>query len=311
MIELRSVVRRIGAPLFLAGWAMAASADPQRIFGVTSDGTGGKPATPGNISTPGTAAWAQSQFLGLLKPESVASESFTNSAVGATFQGATGIGALNFVGSGGMKSASMRPSAPLPSPGPDDQSSGTSGTNEIPQPPLQNPGLVAATGSAQFAGRFNTTGGFSNGAWASGKWWEATGDFKIEFDSGPVSAFGFFLTDAYDFKGTLKLLLEVVDPPLGTPTTEVLEIPGTSVPSSSSLIFYGFTDRQKSYRSVTFDITQSGTVPLNFDVFGLDDMIIGELATPGGGGDLPEPATLALVAASLGALAATRRRRPR
>ena len=42
---------------------------------------------------------------------------------------------------------------------------------------------------------------------------------------------------------------------------------------------------------------------------GFDDLMVGKVAPGGGGGDLPEPGSLALVGASLLGLAAARRRR--
>jgi hypothetical protein len=279
MIEFRSFVRHLGAPLFLVPWAMAVGAAPVVVSGVSGNGTPTTPATPGN------AALAQSQFLGLLKADTIKTEGFSSAAVGETYQ-TTGTNAL-FSGA-----ASMDPSDPLDEP-------------DLPQ----NPGRVASTPtSANFVGRFNTTGGFNttvSNAWASGRWWEATGDFTIEFNSA-IQAFGFYLTDAYDFKGTVELKLDRLGD--GTDVTTLM-LPQTVNNSPSSLIFFGFTDSVKTYKKITFDIGQDGDIATEFDVFGLDDMFIGQLAATGGA--VPEPGSLALAAVSLAGLAATRRRRPR
>ena len=63
-----------------------------------------------------------------------------------------------------------------------------------------------------------------------------------------------------------------------------------------------------TYTRVRFDIKQTGTVPLSYDVFGLDDLLIA-VAKTDVPNPAPEPATLALAVLSLGALAATRRRK--
>ncbi|WP_243974189.1 hypothetical protein [Vibrio natriegens] len=92
-----------------------------------------------------------------------------------------------------------------------------------------------------------------------------SGEFVIHFDN-PVSAFGFYGTDIGDIGGTMTLTTVngvVTDHP----------IPHTVSGPSGSLLFYGFVDDENSYTSVTLKNSLSGG-----DVFGFDDMIVGDLA---------------------------------
>lgn len=143
-------------------------------------------------------------------------------------------------------------------------------------------------------GRFNTTPGGS-------KWWETAGEFSINFAS-PIAAFGFFATDVGDFAGMLELELVSASGAIST-----LMVSNFAGGASGSLLFFGFADNQNTYTSINFLLTGAG-----LDFFGFDDMIIGDAGQIGGPTPpppgVPEPGTLALVALSLGALAASRRR---
>jgi hypothetical protein len=147
-------------------------------------------------------------------------------------------------------------------------------------------------------GRFNTTGSPipPNGTSPDGKWWETAGDFKISFNNGPVSAFGFFGTDFADFGGQLTLDLMI-----GTTIAETLRVnAGTQGDPNGSLLFFGFTDSVRGYDSIVFHVGQGASQ----DILGFDDVLIGALPTS----NVPEPTTLALVSMSLLAGAAVRRR---
>lgn len=261
--------------------------------------TGTSTSANGTTPPPGDAGVARDAFLQLVDPQSVRTEGFEQFNVGETFQGVTAqrpplafVPTAGSTGTGTPGTGNLIPSLPLPS-GPND-----------PPPPDQNPGWIASTASAQFVGRFNTTGGYSNSTWEAGKWWEATGDFDIEFASG-VNAFGFFITDSNDFLGQLDLVLFDTS---GN-RTPIEDITGTSGQANGSLQFFGFFDDAKTYMKVSFDITQpAGTAPQSYDVFGLDDLLIGAVKSDPPN-PAPEPATLALAVLSLGILAATRRRK--
>jgi hypothetical protein len=170
-------------------------------------------------------------------------------------------------------------------------------------------------------GRFNTTPNDPEGPW-----WETKQDFSVKFNEA-VSAFGFYATDIGDFEAGLSLNLFDQDnnlikkilvfqnpkaPDVTPETSASMDIDSpvnalTDVLPNGNLLFFGFTDTSGLIRSISFEVTPGTGVD---DYFGFDDFVTGKFVAiepPG----IPEPATLALVAASLGALAATRRRRPR
>ncbi|MBL0296203.1 MAG: PEP-CTERM sorting domain-containing protein [Betaproteobacteria bacterium] len=149
-------------------------------------------------------------------------------------------------------------------------------------------------------GRYNTTGATTAAA-NPGRWWDADGGFTLSFTDA-ITAFGFYGTDFGDLQGVLSIDLfrEGTDS-----AVETVPVNHTATSASSkSLVFWGFEDAI-GYRTIRFNIRQVGTDPGRFDVFGFDDMVIGRRATS----SVPEPATLALTAISLGALVASRRRR--
>jgi len=139
-------------------------------------------------------------------------------------------------------------------------------------------------------GRFNTSPGGSNFLQVnSGQ------SFSIAFSS-PIAAFGFYGTDIGDFSGQLLLTTA------GGAVTNLV-VPHTVNSPNGALLFYGIIDTTTQYTGLTF--TNSGT---GGDVFGFDDMVIGDLQQVRN--VVPEPITASLGLMGMGVLAsATRRRR--
>ena len=134
-------------------------------------------------------------------------------------------------------------------------------------------------------GRFNTTAGGDT-------LFETAGAFQIDFTS-PISAFGFYATDAEE-AGALSVTLRAV----GGATT-VLNI-NTGFGNDGSLLFWGFTDSAVQYDRITFGNSSAGA-----DVIGFDSLTTGQV----GGRPVPEPATLSLLGVGLGAAGLRRLRR--
>lgn len=134
----------------------------------------------------------------------------------------------------------------------------------------------------------------------------AGGGFVISFDS-PISAFGFFGTDVGDFNNALELSLT----PAGGGAAVPLAVGNTVGAPSGSLLYFGFVDTSASYTQIAF-LNNPGSS----DVFGFDDMTIGDvqqITNPPRpeNGVIPLPATLPLLLSGLGAAGVAVRRRRR
>lgn len=187
-----------------------------------------------------------------------------------------------------------------------------------------------------FLGRFDTTSPYKieNGTETNtGRWLQSTVGFTLEF-GGDFSAFGFYGTDFGDFQGEFSI--ELLTRNINTGALEkatgftALELASLQIPrlagsgntdantvdgENGSLLFYGLYDTTRAYAGVRFVVKQCTTDdgsgnPLpcgeGYDELGFDDFVVGNFKPPV---DVPEPGSLALVGASLLALAATRRRR--
>jgi hypothetical protein len=125
------------------------------------------------------------------------------------------------------------------------------------------------------------------------KYFTANNTFNIAF-STPQAAFGFYGTDIGDFNGQLTLTLNFA----GGGST-VIDVPHTLEAPSASILYFGViaTTSAELFSSLSFGTTTGD------DIFGFDDMTIGRLEQVN---TVPEPGTIALVAAGIGIVALRR-----
>ena len=154
---------------------------------------------------------------------------------------------------------------------------------------------------AEQNGRFNTTPNCNVNTGC--KWWETPASFQVTLGS-LKSAFGFFATDLGDLGGAINL-------DFWNDNTRVRSgIAVTQPTQTSGLLFFGWIDDTFSFNRVSFNLTQTNVNPARFDYIGFDDLLAGVRTGNAGSSPVSAPASLALVALSLGLLAATRRRHP-
>lgn len=129
---------------------------------------------------------------------------------------------------------------------------------------------------------------------------DSGGDFSIGFSS-PISAFGFYGTDIGDFGNQLVLRLTASGG--GTVDLNVGNTLGSSGSTSGSLLFFGFVDTMDAYTSIAFL-----NIPGSADVFGFDDMTIGDLQQIVNPPQVPLPASVLLLGSGLVGLLGFRRK---
>ena len=159
-------------------------------------------------------------------------------------------------------------------------------------------GGITATLTGSGSTILDDGGSSSAGRWATSgsQYLQTSGgvDFTISFSSA-ISAFGFYGTDIGDIGADLVLTLSNSL----TMTSQQVTL-DTSAFGNGNLLFYGFIDTTNTWTDIAFDNTGSG------DVFGFDDMTIGDI---GQVQIMPEASTLGLLGLGLLGLGLTARRR--
>ncbi len=139
--------------------------------------------------------------------------------------------------------------------------------------------------------------GFGRFATSGTHWFHTDSNtFSVVFPTA-ISAFGFYGTDIGDLSGQLTATLT------GASGSVMLTVPNTINAPDGSLLFWGFIDPSASYSSISFGDTAAGS-----DVFGFDDLVIGDQKQVR---PTPEPSTWLTVLAGTALVALARKRRTR
>ncbi len=147
--------------------------------------------------------------------------------------------------------------------------------------------LDAAT--SPFSGRFDVT----SGPGSSGNWLDSYDSEVVEYavnsPLNPFTGIGFFMTDVLDVAGSLFVVFED-----GESATEQFNFSGSGGTNPDGTVQYVQATFDAPIVSLTF------TAAADNDGFGIDDVSFGQV---------PEPATLALLGAGLVGIGAAARRR--
>lgn len=160
-------------------------------------------------------------------------------------------------------------------------------------------------GATDGFGRYSVPSATTSRFWDVAAGIDEAATFTVDFGRA-IAAFGFYGIDIGDFGGQLELLLFNGDEPLDILTIGNTEGDGGS--TGGSVLYFGLIAQQAGdvFTSVSFRMTT-----VDIDVFAFDDFTIGELSQVVPPQPVPEPGTLALLAAALAALRVSRHQRAR
>lgn len=134
-----------------------------------------------------------------------------------------------------------------------------------------------------------TSCGYGRFATSGSQYLQSTdSSFTLTF-SKPISAFGFYGTDIGDISADLTLTLSLSG---GGSQDFTLNTSGSN---DGNELFWGFIDPDVTYTAITFGNSQGGS-----DVFGFDDMTIGDIGqVTGNPTGVPEPGALGMLGLGL------------